>query len=100
MVLTASVLAESLVLRARAGTVDIDRFRTLIRQLSGPARPIDEDIAVAAASLRATHRSLRLPDALVIATGVVDNADAILTADKRWLGIHDRVQLVSDAGPS
>jgi hypothetical protein len=46
--------------------------------------------------LRANHGSLRLPDALVIATGVVENADAILTGDQRRLGIHDRVRLVTE----
>jgi hypothetical protein len=49
---------------------------------------------MAAAELRAQHRSLRLPDALVIATGIVDDASVILTGDARWDGIDKRVELL------
>jgi len=60
----------------------------------GRTRVIDDDVAMAAAQLRAQHRSLRLPDALVIATGIVDDASVILTGDARWDGIDERVQLL------
>jgi hypothetical protein len=33
---------------------------------------VDERVAVSAARLRARHRSLRLPDAIVLATEVLD----------------------------
>jgi len=56
--------------------------------------PIDRDVAKIAAALRARHKSLRLPDALVLAVGRVTDASAILTADSRWRGVDRRVQVV------
>ena len=40
--------------------------------------------AAAAAVLRAKHTSLRLPDALVIASASQRSADQLLTTDRRW----------------
>ena len=54
---------------------------------------VDERVAVSAARLRARHRSLRLPDAIVLATEVLD-AQAVLTGDKRWDRVDSRVRLV------
>ena len=51
------------------------------------------DIARQTAQLRAT-RNLKTPDALVIATGIVLKATAILTLDERWDGIDSRVQVL------
>ena len=45
---------------------------------------LDTEIAVAAARLRARHRSLRLPDALVIATAMLAGADQLVTTDRKW----------------
>lgn len=45
--------------------------------------PVGVEIADIAARYRATDLGVRLPDALVIATGQHIGADAILTADKR-----------------
>lgn len=45
--------------------------------------PVCVDIANLAASYRATDLAVRLPDALVVATGQHIGADAVLTADKR-----------------
>lgn len=94
MVLPASVLAEVLVAESRRGHPAVEHRRRLIHGICGPTRVIDDDVAVAAARLRATHRSLRLPDALVIATGIVDDADAVITADKRWSGVDRRVEVI------
>ena len=52
-----------------------------------PARvePATRVIGAAAASLRGAHGpSLRLPDALVVATAIVLAADRVITADARW----------------
>lgn len=46
--------------------------------------PLSPEIAEAAARWRASHDSLRLPDALVIATAEVRRADQLLTTDRRW----------------
>jgi predicted nucleic acid-binding protein len=90
----ASVLAEVLVAESRRGRSEVDRRRQTIRHLFGPTRVVDDDIAVVAAALRAEHKSLRLPDALVISTGIVDDADAVLTADKRWTKVDKRIQVI------
>ncbi|MGH3735517.1 MAG: type II toxin-antitoxin system VapC family toxin [Micromonosporaceae bacterium] len=93
-ILTASVLSEVLVGELRRGRIAAEKRREQLRLLFGPTRPIDDDVAVAAAELRARHRSLRLPDALVIAVGMVDDASAILTADQRWSGVDPRVEVL------
>jgi predicted nucleic acid-binding protein len=41
---------------------------------------LDEEIA----TLRARHRSLELPDALVIATAEHSRADRLITTDRKW----------------
>jgi predicted nucleic acid-binding protein len=60
----------------------------------GPAQAMDEPVAAQAALPRAKHPALRIPDALVIAIGIVGEADAILTADRRWADIDPRVAVV------
>jgi predicted nucleic acid-binding protein len=45
---------------------------------------LDEDIATRAAMLCARHRSLKLPDALVIATAEHSGADHLITTDGKW----------------
>ncbi|MGH7867621.1 MAG: type II toxin-antitoxin system VapC family toxin [Candidatus Dormibacteraceae bacterium] len=52
---------------------------------------ITKSIARKAAQLR-SHRVLRFPDALVIATGQELDASGILTFDRRWRSIDDRVR--------
>lgn len=57
--------------------------------------PIDEAIADSAARLRAVHRGLRTPDALVIATAAERRAAALLTGDGRLRGVApDLVRLI------
>jgi predicted nucleic acid-binding protein len=41
-------------------------------------------MATQAAILRARHRLLRLPDALVVATAAVSGADRLITTDRKW----------------
>lgn len=92
-VLPASVLAESVIEKYRSSTAAGDQLIDDLIATFGPERVVDADIAKAAARLRARHRSLRLPDALVIATGVVENA-AVLTCDRRLATVDDRVQVL------
>jgi predicted nucleic acid-binding protein len=61
--------------------------------LFGDERVVDRLVAVEAARLRARHPSLRVPDAVVVATGVVDDA-VILTFDRRLAGVDPRGQLL------
>jgi predicted nucleic acid-binding protein len=92
--LPAIVVAEVLVAESRRGQPAVEKRRMQLDSMFGPIRPIDEQVAVEAARLRGKHRSLRLPDALVIATGIVDKADKILTADKRWEAVDKRVEVL------
>jgi predicted nucleic acid-binding protein len=89
----ASALAEILVVPARAGRME--EVREKIQLLDLGVIPIGEDIAVEAARLRGRHRSLRLPDALIIASGDLLDADSILTGDRKWTAVSHRVQVVA-----
>jgi predicted nucleic acid-binding protein len=93
-ILPASVLAEVLVGAAKRGDGELASRRALAIAAFGPPRPLDEEVAVAAARRRARHRSPRLPDALVIATAGVAGADAVLTGDKRWEGMDPRITVI------
>ncbi|MBI2691066.1 MAG: PIN domain-containing protein [Solirubrobacterales bacterium] len=44
--------------------------------------PVDASVADVAGELRSRRRSLRLPDALIAATAVVEKAEVLLTTDK------------------
>lgn len=56
-------------------------------------QPVDRDVAVHAAEIRARHRAVRLPDALIIATALALEG-RVLTADKRWVTVDARVEVV------
>lgn len=79
---------------ARDRPDQLDAAIARMTTLFGAVRVVDHPVAVAAARLRAAHRSLRLPDALVIATGVVDDA-AVLTCDKRLAAVEERVTVLT-----
>ncbi|HWH37701.1 MAG TPA: PIN domain-containing protein [Candidatus Limnocylindrales bacterium] len=56
------------------------------------------DIARQAAELRAAHgQSLRLPDALVLATAMVLGADRVITTDTRWPQLPVEVEVLQKA---
>jgi predicted nucleic acid-binding protein len=84
--MAASALAECLVAPARQGDAAVATVRRLIDRLPISIVSLDVDIATTAARLRAAHRSLRLPDALVIATAIEGSADELITTDRRWPG--------------
>lgn len=93
LVVPASALAETLVSPARAGR--LRETRQKVASLVTAVTAIDEPVAVEAAELRASHASLRLPDALVLATGEVLRAHAVLTGDSRWRSISKRVHVLA-----
>ena len=66
--MAASALAECLVGPARRSQQAIELVRTVIDRLPVSVVDLDTEIATRAAILRARHRTLKLPDALVIAT--------------------------------
>lgn len=84
LVLPASAFAEALVGPSRRGGDAIARFVTMVERVPIAIAPLDQDIAASAAELRAQHRSLKLPDALVIATAHLLDADVLVTSDRRW----------------
>ena len=94
IVVPASVLAEVLVGAARQGVEVRDAAERRLRDAVDRFHPVDRDVAVQAAEIRARHRAVRLPDAaLVLATGrVLDGR--VLTADKRWMAGDGRVEVV------
>jgi predicted nucleic acid-binding protein len=84
LAMAASALSECLVGPARRGRRAVATVRTLIDRLPIIVVPLDVTMAVSAASLRAAHRALRLPDALVIATAEESAADQLVTTDRDW----------------
>jgi predicted nucleic acid-binding protein len=85
LAISALTYAEILVgpLRAGARAVEIvERFAAQVRIVD-----LSPSIARLAAELRAT-RGLKLPDAVVVATGLRLEAAVIVTADTRWKGIE------------
>ena len=84
LAMSASVLAEILVGPSRSGAAAVEVVRNMAVTLPIEVVPISDDIAVVAADLRGRHRSLKLPDALVIATADVAGADWLVTTDRHW----------------
>lgn len=84
LVLPASAYAECLVWPFRAGDHAVANAEALIDTLPATVVPADRTIARTAARLRSLHGTLRLPDALVIATAIELGADRILTTDRGW----------------
>jgi predicted nucleic acid-binding protein len=92
-VLPATVLGECLVGAQRAGASVAESMRRDLVDFFGPVRQVDEEVAFVMSALRGRVASLRVPDALVVATGIVDNA-VVLTCDKRLAAVDSRVQVV------
>jgi predicted nucleic acid-binding protein len=90
----ATVFAEVLVRPNRVGAEEAARIERLFDELPILVRSVDRRIAARAAQLRAAT-SVPLGDAVVLATGDVLDADAVLTGDRRWRTIDDRVELIS-----
>ncbi|MFN8623066.1 MAG: PIN domain-containing protein [Chloroflexota bacterium] len=93
IVLPAPGLAESLVAAHRRGQASA--AREILTELGIDIEPLTEEMADVAARLRATHTSLRLGDALIIATARVLDADQVLTGDRRWAPVWDRVRVIA-----
>src|SRR5437870_2864561 len=67
--------------------------RRLVTDVRIRIEPLNEQIAKRAARLRAHHRTLRLPDALVLATaGALDATP--LTCDRSWARLSRRARVV------
>jgi predicted nucleic acid-binding protein len=84
LAMSASALAECLVGPSRRGPDAVASLLGLFERLPIDVVPLDRDIAICAAGLRARWRSLRLPDALVIASAHTGAADRLVTTDRAW----------------
>ena len=99
LAMPASVFAEILVGPSRKGAESVEVVRNMVATLPIAVVPIGDEIAVSAAAMRARHNSLKLPDALVIATAEAVDAEMLLTTDRRWpsarrLGISTKLQVL------
>jgi len=85
----ATVYAETIVPPLQRGTdTTVDEF---LDSAGIAVVPIDRAIARRAAALRAEHRSLRLPDAMLLATATAIATDsALLTLDKKLRRLAQR----------
>lgn len=94
LVIPASAYAEILVGPMRRGRSTAEVVDRALADLNVEVVPVTRDIAMRAAGFRASHTSLRLPDALVLATGDLLEATAVLTADRAWQKFSRRVRLI------
>ncbi len=99
LVMPAPAYAEILVRPAGRGSRSVARVDAALEALGVTIAPTDRGIARRAAELRSGRRTLRLPDALVIATAIDLDADHLLTTDRRWkalrgLGLRGRLTVV------
>jgi predicted nucleic acid-binding protein len=92
-VLPASVYAEVLVGPVRNGPDAVASLEAFISDFGISIIPLTPEIARRAASLRATTRSLRLPDAFVLATGEALDT-LVLTGDAGMSKLSARAQMV------
>ena len=92
LVLPASAYAETLIRPLQLGRSS-DPMDAFLSELSIAVVDIDRATARRAAEIRAAH-GVPLPDALVLATGDVLDADEVLTGDRRWAGLTPRVRIV------
>ncbi len=84
LAMAASAFAECLVGPARRSEQAIQILNDTFDRLPIEIVELDRSIATEAARLGARHRSLRLPDALVIATSITAGVDQLVTTDGRW----------------
>jgi predicted nucleic acid-binding protein len=80
----ASAYAESLVGPARVGREAMRAVDRFLIDLPADVEPVTRQLAARAAELRAAHRRLLLPDALVLATALHLRAQRVLTTDRGW----------------
>ena len=93
LILPASAYAEVLVDPWRRGPDAVGVVRRFVTDLGIRIEPLTGPVAERAARLRAHHRALRLPDALVLATADALEATA-LTCDRSWPRLSRRARVV------
>ena len=96
LVIPASVHAEILVGPYRSGAKAVAEVESFLADFSVRTEPVTAAIARAAARLRSRSKSLRLPDALVLATAGELGADEVLTGDASWGRSGRRITVLRD----
>lgn len=91
LVLAAITRAEILVGPARVGGEALAAARDFVDGCE--TVPISAAMADEAATLKAQHRGLSLPDALALVVAERIDADAVWTFDRRWRDVHRRVSI-------
>lgn len=94
LVLPASAYAEILVGPFRAGAEAVAAIDAFLADFSVTVAPLTPLRARTAARLRSGHRSLRLPDALVLATAEELEAEVVLTGDASWRRVTKRATVL------
>jgi predicted nucleic acid-binding protein len=89
LALAATTRAEILVGPARAGGEALTAARDFADGCE--TIPVNAAIADDAATLKACHRGLSLPDAIALVVAEMIDADAVWTFDPRWRDVHQRV---------
>jgi predicted nucleic acid-binding protein len=92
-VVPTTVCAELLVGAYRTSEDAVELVDRFLSEGVDRIEPLTLEIACSAAVIRAANPPLSLPDAFVLATGDVTGADVILTADRRWARVSDRVRI-------
>jgi predicted nucleic acid-binding protein len=96
LIVPASAYAEVLVGPSRKGDEAIATVDAFLDALPAAVEPATREVARRAAALRGSHgRTLRLPDALVLATAHVVGADLVLTTDAGFPETEVPVQVVA-----
>lgn len=69
---------------AALGHHDQSAVRGFFDELIDEILSVDRSVADSAAQLRSRHVSLKMPDALILATADAHHADLVITGDERW----------------
>lgn len=89
LVIAATTRTEILIGPLAAGGAALRAARHFIAGCS--TIPVAGAVADEAAALRARHRALSVPDAMVLAVARRIEADAVWTFDRAWTGVDPRV---------
>ncbi len=84
---------------AGLGHHDRTAVRGFFEDLIDEVHDVDRHVAERAADLRAAKPSLKMPDALILATADLHGAETIVTADHRWIDVlaGPRIELLRAA---
>jgi predicted nucleic acid-binding protein len=94
LLIPTSAYAEILVAPNRRGAKAVAEVEAFLADFAVRLETLTPAIARVAAKVRSKSRSLRLPDALVLATAAEIGADVVLTGDDSWPRISGRVVLI------